>query len=668
MAQTGASRDNGHVSDHMLDRDPASTRDEARASRLPHLARGEDDADAQHFGWNGERITSVSPTSAAPSLEHAEARNASRVAELSVTERAADLAAENAALQGIARAIHDSPHDVLGAMLDVARAALHLPLAGVSLLEGDNDGHRRLRAARLSRDRSAGAADAPAVNDEDPAFFDDPALATCIARRAALVFRHTPEQGRAFADVTDLLTVPLRDRHDTPIGVVWFASLAPPAERGAASAFDREHVRVAESLVSFAGQVYAGASERVERERQHAAERYAHKELAVVCEQLRWADARKDEFLAMLGHELRNPLGAVANAVALLESQADTPPRTGALVDVVRRQTRVMTQLLDDLLDVSRITMGKMELRCARVDLAHVIHHVVGNVGKQAAARRHTLRLDIDADLFCNADPTRIEQVLSNLLTNAIKYTDPGGHIDVRAGRQGGEIVIGIVDDGLGIPRSFLPHVFDLFSQGGVSNSRAHGGLGLGLALVRKIVELHGGSVEARSEGPGTGSEFIVRLPCAPVSTVAESERTGEPSGSSRPSRRIRVLVIDDDIDSAALAGEMVTLLGHDVTVVNDALGALEIASRSDWELVLLDIGLPGIDGYEVSRRLRMGRQEKARLVAVSGFGGLEDRYRSMAAGCDEHLVKPVGMNDLRGVLARAMDAEDEPATLREHA
>jgi CheY-like chemotaxis protein len=361
----------------------------------------------------------------------------------------------------------------------------------------------------------------------------------------------------------------------------------------------------------------------------------------------------------MLGHELRNPLGAIASAAVLLNATSyEESAHCSRLLDIVKRQTRVITKLLDDMLDVSRITHGKIDLKRCHVDLGDAVHQVADGLAKEANARQHVLEVCTSGDLQAFVDPMRIEQIVTNLLINAIKYTDCGGHIVVSVRRESNVVVVSVRDNGPGIDNGFLPYVFDLFSQGGATCDRAHGGLGLGLTLVRRLAEAHGGHVEVRSDGLGKGSEFLVTLLAAePSSQRGGSSPCRVECARDIGSRPLRVLVVDDEVDSAALIGEILTLGGHEVHVVNDPVAALDAAAAFDWNLILLDIGLPGIDGYEVTRRMRVGRAHRARIVAVSGFGGAPDRQRSLAAGCDEHLLKPVSEDDLREVLARAASA-----------
>ncbi|HVR97214.1 MAG TPA: ATP-binding protein [Thermoanaerobaculia bacterium] len=365
------------------------------------------------------------------------------------------------------------------------------------------------------------------------------------------------------------------------------------------------------------------------------------------------ADQRKDEFLAMLAHELRNPLAAISSAGHVLgQTRSAVDPQAAELAAVIGRQTRHLTRLVDDLLDVSRFTRGKIELHKGLIELRHVVQGAVETTRPLIERRRHDLTIALpDEPLWLEADATRLAQVLANLLHNAAKFTEPGGHIALTVGRQGGEVAVAVRDDGSGIDPALLPRIFDLFVQEDRSLARSHGGLGIGLTLVRSLVEKHGGRVEAYSEGPGRGSELTVHLPLCPgpqqtIPAAPQVEAAGEP-----PSR---ILVVEDNADTADALAELLRLWGHEVTVVHDGLMALEAARNVRPEVVLLDIGLPGMDGYEVARALRsLGSLDGALLIALTGYGQDSDRHRSQLAGFDHHMVKPVDVPRLRQIIAR---------------
>jgi PAS domain S-box-containing protein len=374
-------------------------------------------------------------------------------------------------------------------------------------------------------------------------------------------------------------------------------------------------------------------------------------ELRGRAEELAENDRRKDEFLAMLSHELRNPLAPIRNSVHVLNAVASGPQVVQAR-EVIERQVTHLARLVDDLLDVSRITRGKIALRPEPVALEDVVARAVETTRPLVEARGHSLSVEVrpGAPRF-TADPVRLAQVIANLLNNAAKYTDPGGRITVRAGREGGEAVVRVRDTGVGIPVDVLPHVFELFTQAERTLDRAQGGLGIGLTLVKSLVEQHGGRVEAFSDGPGQGSEFVVRLPLPAEPEPAA--RTGTPRPAAvAPSKR-RVLVVDDNADAADTLAMVLSMRGYDVRVARDGPAALDTARQFLPQLVLLDIGLPGMDGYAVARALRAdGRSGPLRLVALTGYGREEDRRRSAEAGFDDHVVKPIAPDELLQLLA----------------
>jgi PAS domain S-box-containing protein len=371
-------------------------------------------------------------------------------------------------------------------------------------------------------------------------------------------------------------------------------------------------------------------------------------------EELREADHRKDEFLAMLAHELRNPLAPLSNALYLVRmvggAQADT---VRAAHDLMERQVECLVRLVDDLLDVSRITRGKINLQRERVDLAAVVARAIESSRPVIEARRHALDVTVPHEpLPVEADPVRLAQVLLNLLNNAAKYTPENGHVWLTVERQGGGAVVRVRDTGVGIPADMLPKVFDLFTQGDRTLERAEGGLGIGLTLARRLTEMHGGTLEARSEGSGKGSEFVVWLPLVEQALPAPEEPAGPPRVAGTPARRI--LVVDDNCDAADSLAMLLRLLGNNVRTAHDGRQALVVAEAFQPELVLLDIGLPGMNGYEVARQLRaLPAQDRAMLVALTGFGAEEDRRQSRAAGFNAHLVKPVRLTALQSLLAQ---------------
>ena len=379
--------------------------------------------------------------------------------------------------------------------------------------------------------------------------------------------------------------------------------------------------------------------------------RAAEQERERLYHELREADKRKDEFLAMLAHELRNPLAAIGNAVSL-STLSGLQEHIDWSMEVISRQIRHLTRLIDDLLDVSRITRGKIELRRRVLDATPILESAIETVRPLIEGREHVLELDIDrGNLWVDADPTRLEQVVVNLLNNAAKYSEDRGRIWLAAAREGDEIIITLRDSGMGIAPGKLPAMFELFAQGDRSLARSDGGLGIGLTVVKKLVMLHGGSVTAKSEGPGKGCEFKVRLPAAGRPAGAEPAPEAPVVPPAR--RSSRILVVDDNVDMAKGMARLLKLLGHEVWTAYNGNEAIKIAREHEPDFVLLDIGLPEMDGYEVARRLR--QEENCRhavIVAVSGYGQDEDVALGRAAGFDHHLVKPIDHDALLMILS----------------
>jgi PAS domain S-box-containing protein len=381
--------------------------------------------------------------------------------------------------------------------------------------------------------------------------------------------------------------------------------------------------------------------------------RMLEESLAARASDLVRADRSKDEFLAMLAHELRNPLAPLRNAAEILQTENASDEECGQAQQIIGRQIENMTRMIDDLLDVSRITEGKIELRRQPVALADILTAAASVARSGISARRQELTLALpDEPIFLNADATRLEQVFGNLLGNACKYSDVGATISLRVerapatGAEPPDVIVRVCDNGMGIAPELLPDIFNLFVQATRALDRAHGGLGIGLTLVQRLVKLHGGSVEARSEGLGRGSEFIVRLPTLAV-RPAELPPPAAPAAPPEASRRI--LIVDDNEDSTRTMAILQRRRGHETRTSFTGPDAVAVAAEFVPEVVLLDIGLPGMDGYEVARRLRaMPALAGAFLVAMSGYGSEEDRAEARAAGFDEYLVKPVDLDLLR--------------------
>jgi signal transduction histidine kinase/DNA-binding response OmpR family regulator len=382
----------------------------------------------------------------------------------------------------------------------------------------------------------------------------------------------------------------------------------------------------------------------------------AHKRTERVLQQqelaLREADRRKDEFLAMLAHELRNPLAPIRNANELLSRILDlSDARVEHAITATRRQVTQLTRLVDDLLDVSRVTQGRIELQRRPLEVSHIIMQAIEAVQPMMREKHHrliTVHAAEPRDLYVNADPARLVQCVVNVLTNAAKYTDPGGQITVQTRAAAGSALIEISDTGVGIAAELLPRMFDLFVQGDRAPDRSQGGLGVGLAVVRRLVEMHEGGVSARSDGPGQGSTFEIRLPL-----IAHSGATEEEQAPAAMAPAARILIVDDNKDAADSLAALLTLEGHTIEMAYSATDALHRAAPFQAQVVLLDIGLPEMDGYEVARRLRrLPELRETRLIAVSGYGQPQDRERARAAGFDEHLIKPVSSASVARAIA----------------
>jgi PAS domain S-box-containing protein len=368
-------------------------------------------------------------------------------------------------------------------------------------------------------------------------------------------------------------------------------------------------------------------------------------------EALREQDRRKDEFIATLAHELRNPLAPIRNGLEILRLATDNRAARDRAREMMERQIQQMTRLIDDLLDLSRISRGKIELQKERVNLATALHHALETTRPLLEHAGHRLEVELPASpVVVEADPTRLEQIFANLLNNATKYTEPGGTLSVRAEVHGEQVWVRVRDSGIGIPPEQLSEVFEMFSQVGRAQHRTGGGLGIGLNIVRRLTEMHGGSVTAESAGPGHGSEFTVRLPVVSAGT-ALAPQPEQPPVSAAPG--LRVLVTDDNVDAAYSMAAMLEIMGHEVEMAHDGLQALEQLSVFHPDVLLLDIGMPNLNGYETCRRLRqLPEGETIHVIALTGWGQEEDQRRSREAGFDQHLVKPVEPAVLERLLA----------------
>ncbi len=420
------------------------------------------------------------------------------------------------------------------------------------------------------------------------------------------------------------------------VGTVWV--LSHDSNRH----FDTEDQRQLESIAAFASGAYQvvesiGALEEKITERKRAEQGLLD------------ADRRKNEFLAMLAHELRNPLAPIRNGVRILEQGVD-PTRLAPIVEMMHRQVDIMTRLIEDLLDVSRVSQGKIDLRRERIDLIEVLRQAIDANRPAIERHKHELTLTLPGrPVYLQADATRLAQVLGNLLNNACKFTNRGGHIHVIVELRGAETQVRVRDSGIGLSAEQVPRVFDLFAQADTSLERPESGLGIGLTLVKRLVEMHGGSVRVASEGLGHGAEFIVQLPVAPDYGPTD----GKPD-AAQPVTRHRVLIVDDNRDAAETLAMLLQLDGHEARVTVMGEEALEVIDQGfEPDFVLLDIGLPGMNGYEVARQIR-GRHPglKARLIALTGWGQADDRTRSLEAGFDDQLIKPADSEALAKLLA----------------
>jgi signal transduction histidine kinase/CheY-like chemotaxis protein len=375
---------------------------------------------------------------------------------------------------------------------------------------------------------------------------------------------------------------------------------------------------------------------------------------------LKEADRSKNEFLATLAHELRNPLAPIRAAVKILELKATITPESQSALEVIDRQTRQMARLIDDLLDIARITSNKLELRKERIQLREVFKMAVETSSPLIEQRGHKLTVKTPGQsIHLDGDLVRLAQIVSNLLNNAAKYTERGGQIWLTAARKGNDAIVTVRDTGIGVPPETMPRIFEMFTQAERPAHRSAGGLGIGLTLVRRLVQMHGGTIMASSEGPGKGSEFTLTLPMVDRSLLVKKKRVkrARETQIGNPTS-FRILVVDDNRDSAESLGLLLDLLGYEVRVVHDGLTAVRVAGEFEPRAVLLDIGLPSLNGYDAARRIRQqpgGAQ--AVLIAVTGWGQEVDRQRSKQAGFDHHLVKPLDPDTLTTLLASLQPA-----------
>jgi CheY-like chemotaxis protein len=369
------------------------------------------------------------------------------------------------------------------------------------------------------------------------------------------------------------------------------------------------------------------------------------------------ADRRKNEFIATLAHELRNPLAPIRNALQIMRLTGSKQESTKDLHEIIDRQVNHMVRLVDDLLEVSRISSGKIELRTEPVDISKVLESALETSRPLMESNGHELTLSLPPQpLTVIADPVRLSQVVANLLNNAAKYTEPRGRIWLAASQQNGEISISVRDSGMGISPTMLPQIFQMFAQADKDHKRAQGGLGIGLALAKRLIEMQGGRIEVHSDGEGRGSEFVIYLPVDERQSVVSAGATLDHLDNSG-SVCMRVLVVDDNRDAAVSLAMLLRALGNEVHTANDGLTALQAIRSFQPSLVLLDLGMPGMSGYEVAERARaMPEGKETALVALTGWGQVDDRQRTKDAGFDQHLVKPVELPTLKALLSQVQD------------
>ncbi|TCS38330.1 PAS domain S-box-containing protein [Paucimonas lemoignei] len=406
--------------------------------------------------------------------------------------------------------------------------------------------------------------------------------------------------------------------------------------------------------------IFAEGSDVTERKQ-------AEEELRQLAADLSKANQRQSEFLATLAHELRNPLAPIRTGLDLMRVSADNPASTVRIREMMDRQLDHLVHLVDDLLDVARISTGKIEPKKARVLLKDIVLSAVETTLPGIQAKNQDFSVHIpDEPIWLIADANRLAQVIGNVLTNARKYTPDNGKIDLSVRRKSDEVVIVVADNGIGIPADSLPHIFDIFTQVGHDSSHAQGGLGIGLSLVKRLIEKHSGTVHAFSAGPGQGATFTIRLPIAPAEAEPSTAAKVDDNAMPVEQRPMRILIADDNQDAADLLKEMLEIQGHMVRIANDGMSALELAKTFLPDMALLDIGMPVMDGYKLAMAIRQAPQLRStRLAAITGWGAKEDRDRTREAGFDYHLTKPVSFEALKGLLRDVQSAEQVPAGKR---
>ena len=562
--------------------------------------------------------------------------------------RPPDYRGENQALLALAQELTNSPGNVLQKLVDIALELCRGHSTGISLLEGHDPPGGLSPSGDHFRWYAVAGQWAPLIwNTTTPR--DDGPCGTVLDRNTTLLFSNAHHYYTQFAGVHPLLVegllVPFYVGGQA-VGTVWVIAHDDTRK------FDAEDQRLLESLATFAATAYHARLSI-------AAQAHTNQDLqAEIAERqraedaLQTADRRKSEFLAMLAHELRNPLAAICNALQITRLTGGDAEAVQSAHDMMERQVGQMVRLVDDLLDVSRISRGTIQLRSGRVELASVVNHAVEAARPTYERRGIQLAVALPRKPLCvHGDPTRLTQVVGNLLSNACKFTETGGDVRLTVGRDGEQAVIRVQDTGIGIAADQIPRIFEMFRQIDTSLERTESGLGIGLTLVRELVEKHGGTIEAHSAGIGQGSEFVVRLPI-----VVETPQPPPPEPTvCGPTTTIarRILVVDDNHESAESLALLLKLTGSMTHTAYDGLEAVEAAATFQPDAVLLDIGLPKMNGYEVARKIReQPWGKKMVLVALTGWGQDEDRRHSTEAGFNHHLVKPVDLAALRELLA----------------
>ena len=546
--------------------------------------------------------------------------------------RPPDYQAESGALVAMAQAIASAPEDILQTLAETTLGLCKADSAGVSIAE--EEGGREIFRWHAIAGRYAAHRWGTTPRHFSP-------CGTVMDQNTLMLFsnpgRHFTYLNEVDPPIVEALLFPFAVGGKV-IGTLWV--MANDGRRK----FEIEDARLLGNLAKFVSTAYqVRLSLKVTQE----------------------AERRKDEFLAVLAHELRNPLAPMHNAVQYLRHFDSGQPGQQQANQVLGRQLQSMTRMIDDLLDVSRISRGKLQLRKERVDVATILKHAVETCRPLMEACRHELALDVPSEaIWVEADPVRLAQAVDNLLNNAAKYTREGGRIELSAGTQGNEIVIRVLDNGIGVSPDMLARIFEPFTQVDSSLERSRGGLGIGLALVQSLVQMHHGTVEAHSAGLGQGSQFSIRLPAAPQT----SEAPALPVPDERELRyerpkAVRILVVDDNHDCADSLAMLLRLHGHDVHTAYDGPSALRAAAEQIPQVILQDLGMPGMSGYDVAQQLRrQSVTENTMLLALSGYGTAEAQQRSLEAGFQHHLLKPVDLSVLKRLIASVPLRQNAPA------